>query len=69
MSTRARRVLLATTILFVAFSFAYGEGGPELRLVDDLVVGRRSAPPRFALVLAAVAVALVTPDLRALRRD
>src|SRR5919201_6305238 len=30
MSTRARRVLLATTILFAAFSFAYGEGWPDV---------------------------------------
>src|SRR5919201_3425451 len=30
MSTRARRVLLAVTILFAAFSFAYGEGWPDV---------------------------------------
>jgi hypothetical protein len=30
MSTRARRVLLAISILFVAFSFAYGEGWPDV---------------------------------------
>jgi hypothetical protein len=30
MSTRARRVLLATTILFAALSFAYGEGWPDV---------------------------------------
>jgi hypothetical protein len=30
MSTRARRVLLAVTILFAALSFAYGEGWPDV---------------------------------------
>src|SRR5436305_6068721 len=30
MSTRARRVLLSVSILFVAFSFAYGAGWPDV---------------------------------------